>query len=171
MHDQPLSDIDMRAEGRQSADYVLRTAQQNLLQLSAMADQKASVVLGSAFVMATIVFGDVAGNGLDPVRVAILVTAIGSGLFAAIALAPRMVGAPAHDQPLFFGSIATMERDEYRHLMREMLDDDRRIHDAIVCDLHSASRVLLHSKFRPLQVSYLVLVVGMTSTLIVALTT
>ena len=36
-------------EGRQTVDHVLRTVQQNTLQLSAMADQKASVVLGAAF--------------------------------------------------------------------------------------------------------------------------
>ena len=156
--------------GRTSADYVLRTAQQNLLQLSTMADQKASVVLGAAFVTATIVFGDVAGSSdLDALRLSLLVTAILSGVLAAIALAPRLVTKPAPQQPLFFGSIAQMDADEYRELMRDLLSDDQRIYDAIVDDLHAASRVLVHSKFRPLQYSYLVLVIGMCITLGIAL--
>lgn len=161
--------MSVHTDGRASVDYVLRTAQQNLLQLSAMADQKASVVLGSAFVMASLVFGDVAGSGeLDAVRAGVLFTALFSGVFAAIALTPRLVGNPEHKQPLFFGSIARMEVDEYRKVMRELLADDQQIYDAIVNDLHAASRVLLHSKFRPLQVSYLVLVVGMTITMVIA---
>lgn len=155
--------------GRASADYVLRTAQQNLLQLSTMADQKASVVLGAAFVTATIVFGDVAGSSdLDALRLSLLVTAILSGVLAAIALAPRLATKPAREQPLFFGSIARMDAEEYRRLMRDLLAADQRIYDAIVDDLHAASRVLVTSKFRPLQYSYLVLVVGMTATLGIA---
>ena len=166
------ADIDAQfaGSGRASADYVLRTAQQNLLQLSTMADQKASVVLGAAFVTATIVFGDVAGSSdLDALRVSLLVTAILSGVLAAVALAPRLVTKPAPQQPLFFGSIAQMDADEYRELMRDLLADDQKIYDAIVNDLHAASRVLVHSKFRPLQYSYFVLVVGMCVTLGIAL--
>ena len=36
---------------------------------------------------------------------------------------------------------------------------------------HASSVVLLHSKFRPLQISYAILVVGMVCTLVVALVT
>lgn len=158
--------------GRGSADYVLRTAQQNLLQLSAMADQKASVVLGAAFVTATIVFGDVATDeSLDPLRLVLLVTALGSGILAAVALAPRITKTPDHDQVLFFGSIATMPVEQYRQVMAEMLADDAAIYDAIVRDMHAASGVVLRSKFRPLQASYVVLVLGMIATFVIAITT
>ena len=46
---------------------------------------------------------------------------------------------------------------------------NRRIYETIVDDLHAASRVLVTSKFRPLQYSYLVLVVGMCATLVIAI--
>lgn len=166
----PDFDIDAEAQhGTSSADYVLRTAQQNLVQMSALADQKASVVLASAFVAATIVFGDVAGSAeLDALRISMLVTAVLSGILAAVALAPRFGIRPTKRQPLFFGSIAQMDRDEYREVMSEMLSNDRLIYETIVDDLHAASRVLVTSKYRPLQYSYLVLVVGMTATLGIA---
>ena len=82
-------------QGRQTVDHVLRTVQQNTLQLSAMADQKASVVLGAAFVMATIVFGDLTGLEESNVETVMLaVTAVLSGVLAALAVMPRiMVGA------------------------------------------------------------------------------
>ena len=158
---------------RGAADYALRTTQQTLVHLAAMADQKASIVLGSSFVMATIVFGDVAGSAeLDFVRVSLLVTAVLSGVLAAVALALRRSMSPEpHRQPLFFGSIAQMDADEYETLMKGIIADTDRIHESIVRDIHAASGVLLTSKFRPLQWSYAVLVVGMLVTLVGALVT
>ena len=47
--------------------------------------------------------------------------------------------------------------------------DDQRIDDAIIDDLHAASRVLVTSKFRPVQYSSLVLVLGVVATLVIAL--
>jgi len=157
---------------RGQVDYMLRTAQQNMMHLSAMADQKASFVLAAGLVMATIVFGDVAGDTeLDAVRVVLLATALISGGFAAWALSPRLWTQPSRPQPLFFGSIAQLDRDEYRSLMSELILDDERIYQTIFDDLHASSTVLVRSKFRPLQASYAVLVIGMLSTFVVALAT
>lgn len=135
-----------------------------------MADQKASVVLGAAFVTATIVFGDVATNeSLDLMRLVLLLTALGSGILAAVALAPRLHQQAGKPQLLFFGSIAITPADEYRRLMVDMLADDEKIYDAIIMDLHTASVVILKSKFRPLRASYVVLVTGMIATFVIAL--
>jgi len=46
------------ADRNNAVNYLLRTAQQSNVHLSAMADQKASIVLGAAFVMATVASGD-----------------------------------------------------------------------------------------------------------------
>lgn len=155
-----------------SADYALRTAQQNLMHMSAMADQKASVVLGSSFIMAGIVFGDLAGDAeVNIVRALFLATALGAGLFAALALAPRLKVDPSARQPLFFGSIAHQELEDYQQVMSEILVDREKIHATIVTDLHTSSRVLLTSKFRPLQTSYGILIIGMAATLIAAIVT
>ena len=160
-------------EGRPSIDYVLRTVQQNTLQLSAMADQKASVVLGAAFVMATIVFGDLTGLEDSNVETVLLaVTAVLSGVLAALAVMPRiMVGGEQAERPnlLFFGAIASMEPDDYVARMREVLADDDKIYDAIMEDIHQASQVLLGRKYRLLKLSYLALILGMIATLIAVL--
>ena len=160
-------------DGRQTVDHVLRTVQQNTLQLSAMADQKASVVLGAAFVMATIVFGDLTGLDESNVETVMLaVTAVLSGVLAALAVMPRiMVGGEKVERPnlLFFGAIATIPSEDYIARMREVLADDDRIYDAILEDIHQASRLLLNRKYRLLKLSYLALIVGMIATLIAVL--
>ncbi|MEM7284829.1 MAG: Pycsar system effector family protein [Actinomycetota bacterium] len=161
--------------GRQTVDHVLRTVQQNTLQLSAMADQKASVVLGAAFVMATIVFGDLTGLEDSNVETVLLaVTAVLSGVLAAFAVMPRiMVGGQRSERPnlLFFGAVATLERDDYIARMRALLQDDDAIYEAVLEDIHQGSQVLLERKYRLLKLSYLALIVGMISTLIAVLVT
>ena len=160
-------------QGRQTVDHVLRTVQQNTLQLSAMADQKASVVLGAAFVMATIVFGDLTGLEDSNVETVMLAfTAVLSGVLAALAVMPRiMVGGEKAERPnlLFFGAIATIDTEDYIARMREVLADDDRIYEAILEDIHQASQLLLNRKYRLLKMSYLALIVGMIATLIAVL--
>ncbi len=166
MNDEPL-------QGRQTVDHVLRTVQQNTLQLSAMADQKASVVLGAAFVMATIVFGDLTGLEDSNVETVLLAcTAVLSGVLAALAVMPRVaVGGQEAGRPnlLFFGAIAQIERDDYIAQMREVLHDDDAIYEAVLDDIHQGAQVLLRRKYLLLKLSYLALIVGMIATLIAVL--
>lgn len=161
-------------EGRQSVDTALRTAQQNTLGLSAMADQKASVVLGAAFVMATIVFGDIAGlDTLEAPRLLLAITSVASGVLAAGAVMPRVSTPSTGGRPnlLFFGTVADLDRDDYFAQMREVLASDELLYEVILDDIHQASVVLHRRKYRLLKLSYLVLIVGMVATLIVTIAT
>lgn len=164
---------DEAIEHSDAINYVLRTAQQNTLMLSSMADQKASVVLGASFVMASIVFADVGGES-DPAVASILlaVTAVASGLLAALAVMPRIMTSTKNSDRvnlLFFGNVARMEHGDYVARMREMLDSSPAIHDAIIEDLYQAAQVLMHRKYRLLRLSYLALMVGMVATLVAVL--
>ena len=156
-----------------SINYVLRTAQQNTLMLSSMADQKASVVLGASFVMASIVFADVAGQD-DPAVASILlgVTAVVSGLLAAFSVMPRLSTAGRDaDRPnvLFFADAANMSREVYGARMHEIIESSPAIYEAIIEDLHQASLVLAQRKYRLLRWSYVALTGGMVATLIAVL--
>ncbi|MEM7093284.1 MAG: Pycsar system effector family protein [Actinomycetota bacterium] len=171
--DDPITDDDAleALEASPSADYMLRTTQQIIVHQSAMADQKASVVLGSSFVVASIVFGDISTSSeLTLISTLLLATSTLSGILAALALSPKLsFSKDAATQPLFFGSIAHMDIDDYQALMKGILPDTERIHETVVADIHAGSSVLLDSKFRPLQLSYMVLVLGMVVTLVAAL--
>lgn len=170
MTDRPNIDLTgPPVRSRASADYVLRTAQQNMVQLSSLADQKASVVLGSSFVVATIVFSDAGSDGgLGAAKTILAATAVIAGIFSAVSLFPKVSprDGAAGSNPLFFGSIARLPASEYRTRMRQILARDEEIYDVIVDDLHQASCVLLNRKFRWLQASYLTLIIGMLATLV-----
>ena len=62
-----------------------------------------------------------------------------------------------------------MPSEDYIARMRGVLADDDKIYDAILEDIHQASRLLLNRKYRLLKLSYLALVVGMIATLIAVL--
>ena len=65
----------------QAAIYLLRTTQQNHVSLSMMADQKASILIGAAFVLLTILFANLREHPLT-VRLAVLmVTTITAAFF------------------------------------------------------------------------------------------
>jgi len=155
-------------QGRVAIDNALRTAQQGMLALSSMADQKASVVLGAAFVMATIVVGDLDGSG-DTTRVLLAITAIGSGALAGLALMPGSSRSLKGHNPLFFEGIAQMSLEEYRAEMRNLTLTDAEVYDAICNDLHASSLALAKRKFPLLRLSYQFLIVGMVVTLASAL--
>ena len=151
--------------GRVSIDNALRTAQQGTLALSAMADQKASVVLGATFVITSIVVGDVDGSN-DITRLLLAITAIGSGVLAGLALMPGSNrGAATSRNPLFFAGVAEMSLDEYRASVRDMIRDDPSLYDALVVDLHGSATALAKRKYPLLRLSYQFLIVGMLATL------
>ncbi len=155
------------ADRNNAANYLLRTAQQANIQLSAMADQKASIVLGATFVMATVASGDlIANDDPSPALIVLAVASLVSGIFAILTLIPK-VSAPSDGaavNPLFFGHVARLSPEEFQGRMADVLADAESAQRAIVDDLHQASCVLLGSKYRWLRFSYLSLLLGMIAT-------
>ncbi len=172
MSDNPSTGLPVNLEANSTIDYALRTAQQNTLQLSSMADQKASIVLGSSFVITSIVFTGLDATDLEAARLSLAVTSVVSGLLAALALLPRMswrrsVGSKPN--LLFFGTVSRLDHADYRRRMREMLADDADIYDAIIEDLYQAASAPAR-KYQLLWLSYVTLMVGMVVSLVLAIT-
>src|SRR3954454_6721185 len=98
-----------------NAIHVVRTAQQINVQLSAMADQKASILMGATFVIFTITVSQAHG-ATPPLPLLILgAAAFLSAVCAVLAIVPatglkRREGAP---NPLFFGSFAGLDGEGY----------------------------------------------------------
>ncbi|HYN79306.1 MAG TPA: hypothetical protein VES73_16100 [Lamprocystis sp. (in: g-proteobacteria)] len=133
-----LQDID----GRATVDDMLRTAQQNQLALTGLADQKANIVLGLTFLLTTLTATRFAQGEFPPALLMLLVSSIAAALFALATLIPSSAvvrrprakeGAPARN-PLFFGGIAAFDYPDYRvrthgrghALQRERLRRDHR---------------------------------------------
>jgi hypothetical protein len=146
---------------------VLRTAQQINVQLSAMADQKASILMGAAFVIFTIAINQAHG-ALPPLPLLIL----GASAFVAAVCAVVAIMPAARTKPrgapnlMFFGFFAQLAEEEFTEAMLELLRSDEASYRAMLRDMHQNGLVLARRKYRMLAYAYRALLAGMTASLV-----
>ncbi len=147
--------------------YMLRNVQQHHVQLSAMADLKASIVITAA----SIVLSIAVGFSVDDVRPSLLVL---SG-FMAVALIMAILAAlpkvrPTHhigeELPsgfnlLFFGHFVSLDLERYVAEMAPLLEDQRALAEAQVKDIYEMGRYLERDKYRFLRYAFVVFVAGL----------
>lgn len=142
--------------------YMLRTAQQNHVQLSLMADQKASILVGASFVVFTLALRD----GMDgrPSIASLILAAASflSALFAVLAIIPstkrRTEGEPNR---LFFGGFTTMGEEDYIADMLERTKKGEEIYRLMLRDLHQNGSVLQSKKYRYLAYAFRAFLTGL----------
>jgi hypothetical protein len=151
------------------AIHTLRTAQTMTLSLSQMADQKASILMGAAFVVFSICVSRSHGGHL-PWSLAILaVFAFLSALLAVIAVMPSTGTAKPADgeaNPLFFGHFTAMDKDEWTRTMLDRCRADEALFRSMLNDLYQNGLVLKRRKYRFLGYAYRVFVTGLVVTLV-----
>src|SRR5258705_6618134 len=89
--------------------HLLRTTQQIQYQLSQMADQKASMLLGITFVIFTIAVGQARAGAPQPPLLILGAAAFGAAVLAVLAVLPTIKPPPAasgQDNMLFFGTFS-----------------------------------------------------------------
>ena len=148
-------------------DYLLRTQQQNHVQLIQVADQKANIVLSMALLMITVAAGTAFRQQPHPALLVLVAGVVIAALPAIMALMPNLRSARwAKRHPevrtslLFFGHVAHMDADLFRAEMGRVLAADSRVYDAIVKDIHATSLVL-ERKYLWLRRSYLALLAAL----------
>jgi len=151
------------------AVHLLRTTQQIQYQLSQMADQKASLLMGATFVIFTITIGQAkAGNA--PVALLILgAAAFIAALLAVMAVLPSTKVPPKSDNPsnmLFFGSFTQMREDEFVKLVLDTVTDSDAVYTAFAHDIYQNGRVLARKKYRLLGYAYRVLIGGLIASFV-----
>ena len=171
---QPTPFDGVRARG--AVDYLLRTQQQNQVQLILLADQKANIVLTLALLMITVSGGSLLDGSPHPVVMVLLSGALLAALLAILVLIPNLRNLRQSRQwprrrrnLLFFGHAAALDADDFRAEIARVLAADSYVYDAIAADLHASARVL-HRKYLWLRRSYLVLLVTLVATGVLALT-
>lgn len=91
----------------------IRTASQAHYHLSAMADRKASMLMGASFVVFSISVAQSAKDSFPPALLVLGATAFLSALCAAVAVMPSIAGGPSlkgQRNLMFFGGFADMTR-------------------------------------------------------------
>jgi len=165
IHDHPI-------KSRVSVDQMLRTTQQHHVQLSQMADQKASLLFGIEALILTITIRDILTADFSYWALILAVSILISVVFALLAVMPS-VHPPKYDPKnpdwLFFSAFAHLKQEEYMEKMWAICEDDTEVYSAIMRDIYNLGRVLHFKKYRFLRISYIVFLSGLILTVVIAL--
>jgi len=147
---------------RSSVDNLLRTAQQHHVQLSLMADTKASILITISSIVLTIALSRSGDPHLRPALLTLAAACLISLLLAIVAVLPTFARRSPQIQRniLFFGHFSSMSEDEYMQAMEEILSSDARLYEAAVRDIHSLGIYLYRKKYRYLRFAYVALLSG-----------
>ncbi len=150
-----------------NAAHMMRTAQLAQLQLSAMADTKASILMGATFVIFTITIGQARGAS-EPLPLLILgAAAFLAAVFAVLAILPAT--RYRHAGPLnllFFGSFTQLGENEFLDEITSRLSSDKSIYRTMARDIYQNGCVLQHKKYRLLGWAYRIFLAGLTASLV-----
>ena len=146
---------------RNATDYMLRSLHEQLVQLSAQADLKASIVLTVCTIVLSLSFA----RSDDP-RTSSWV--LGAGLFvslvaAILAVLPSIRMKRLRDEDvdlLFFAHFSQLDRDRYESRMAEMMASDASVYGTMVRNIHNQGAYLMTHKYRYLRISYIGLLVA-----------
>lgn len=147
-------------KARSSVDNLLRTVQQHHVQLSVMADMKASILITVSSIVATIALSRASEPRLRPALLTLAVSCLISLLLAMIAVLPTFAKRHGTRNLLFFGHFADMNEDEYMRAMEQITQSDDLIYETAVRDIHSLGTYLHRKKFRFLRLAYISLIAG-----------
>jgi hypothetical protein len=146
-------------------DTMLRTAQQHHVQLSAMADTKASILITISSIVLTIALSRADEPILRPGLLTLAASSLLSLLLAIVAVlptfAPRAVQrGDARRNLLFFGHFGAMSEQEFLRQMEPLLRSDALIYEAMLRDLYGIGAYLYRKKYRFLRFAYVALLAG-----------
>ena len=148
-----------------NAAHMMRTAQLAQLQLSAMADTKASILMGATFVIFTITIGQARGS-TTPLPLLILGgAAFFSAIFAVLAVLPvtRRRKPAGESNILFFGVFTQMSEEEFIDQVTSRLSSDDSIYRTMARDIYQGGTVLQNKKYRMLGWAYRTFLVGLVA--------
>lgn len=162
--------VDAAADGAPGASHanaihLIRTCQAHHVTLSAMADQKANIIIGVNSVIFALVVKEAAQNP------ALLVLAASSGLAAVLcmlAVVPSIgrppKGPAAPPNLLFFAGFTQMSEAEWVDWLMRTNADDHAIQMAMARDVYQLGQVLAQKKYKYLGWGYRVFIGGLIAT-------
>jgi hypothetical protein len=152
-------------EPRASVDTMLRTVQQHHVQLSAMADTKAGLIITISSIVLTIALS----RAHEPqLRAALLTLAVACLLALLLAIfavlptfAPRKVRKGLTSRNiLFFGHFSPLTEEQFLDEMQQIMMSDARLYETALRDIYALGTYLYRKKYRLLRFAYVALVCG-----------
>lgn len=151
------------------AVHMVRTSMTVHMQLSQMADQKASLLMGATFVVFSIAVGQAASGSYKLSLLILALSAFVSAMYAVAAVVPRIMSKPpkgSRPNLLFFGVFAHMREEEFIDLAMEASETDGRVLSTMLRDIHQNGMVLQTKKYRLLGRAFRTFQIGLTMTVI-----
>ena len=150
--------------------HLLRTTQQMQYTLSQMAEQKASLLTATSFVIFTITAGQLKNPGGPPLALLILGgAAFISAVLAVLAVMPSVKAPPRADGPsniLFFGSFSQFTEEEFIEIILKSMQTDQGIFEAFARDIYQNGCILARKKYKLIGYAYRVLLTGLAGSAI-----
>ncbi|MCJ8158256.1 Pycsar system effector family protein [Sphingomonas sp. LaA6.9] len=168
MGDQPAS-VPAKMPGQKfppNAVHLVRTVEQINVQLSQMADQKASILMGATFVVFTISIGQARSGGelVLPLMVLAFFSFV-SAMLAVFAVLPATKARPgANPNILFFGQFTQMSETEFADRVIAELHDEEALYRLMLRDVYQNGQVLQNKKYRYLGLAYRTFLIGLVTT-------
>lgn len=152
-------------------DQLLRQTRAQQMQLSAMADLKANILLTAATVVITLSIRYLTQPGLQGPAVVLMLFSTLTVLLAAYAVMPKLplrsrhgedvdVTAPSFNL-LFFGDFSRLDYPEFRDSFEELMRDPGRVYEAQVREIYQAGCFLAAKKYRFIRLAYLAFLTGL----------
>lgn len=152
---------------RNTGDAILRTAQQHHVQLSAMADVKANIIITVSSIVLTLTLGRLADPGLRVAALVLITFTLLALLTAILAVLPKYrplkVSGPTLPEQfnlLFFGHFAELDRGRFLDELARRMATDGIVYDTMARDLYGLGHYLAHFKYRYLRLAYLFFLAG-----------
>lgn len=152
-----------------------RTVFRNHIHLSAIADNKAHIMISVNAILISVLISFASYRNLAETRpvillpvVIFLVTGLASLVSAVLAAWPRVTGSGRQSTPpniAFFGSFVRLSKDSFTRLLAKNLRDSNLLYENLTHDLYSLGQVL-DKKYRYLSVSYKIFISGLTATVL-----
>ncbi|MGK2912391.1 MAG: Pycsar system effector family protein [Sphingobium sp.] len=148
-----------------NAIHLVRTSLAANLQLSQMADQKANMLMGAAFVVFTLAVGQLR-TGTMIVPITILATgAFLAATCAIISVLPKVTHIPGpigeDANIMFFGVFTSLSEQEFADRIVAKLDNDEALYRVMLRDIYQNGQVLQHKKYRYLGYAYRLFLTGL----------
>jgi hypothetical protein len=153
---------------RNTGDQILRTTQQHHVTLSAMADNKASIIITVSSIVLTLSLGKLDQPELRLSVLTLTVFTLLALLLAILTVLPKYrplhlkpdAPLPPHFNLLFFGHFSELSRERFLAEMAQSMRADGSVYLTMAKDIYSLGSYLAHHKYRYLRFSYLSFLTG-----------
>ncbi|MCG3157172.1 MAG: hypothetical protein DKINENOH_03804 [bacterium] len=149
-------------------DNMFRIVINTHLQLSAMADNKANMLITVSSLILSLSLVNFNDPTLQPTIVCMGLTCVATILLAVYATLPNLPPRVAKPDPhsagfniIFFGYFSQLEYPVFAQEMQKVINDRSRVYDSLARDLYNLGKVLGDRKYRFIRMSYLVFMVGL----------